>query len=292
MELFPGLRVEAYDVTRGEGAAWRQRFAIDTVPAYVLEGVESAAGFDTLRPVLVAGIDRARGDVAGTSRGDSSDASGGVTAAYRLDPAAFGRGPLYAWRPPVPAAVDVFLRATGPLSGQLVTALDAALSGSPQQHRVRWHHLLEVTVDTTTAALRVVQHGAAASVRADSTVPRVASRLGPLDVAASRRQVCIEALDPGRLLPYLVAGAGDGASADTWRQRAARLGIDVGQIEACAASGAAERRLLRDVALADSLGIDAPAVLVGNRLRFDGLGRWNSGAFRRALRGMVSEAPN
>jgi len=53
----------------------------------------------------------------------------------------------------------------------------------------------------------------------------------------------------------------------------------------CAGSGAADARLIADRQLADSLGVRAPAVLVANRLRFDGIGPWNRGAFRRALAG-------
>jgi hypothetical protein len=47
--------------------------------------------------------------------------------------------------------------------------------------------------------------------------------------------------------------------------------------------GGAEDRLEYDRSMADSLAIERPAILVNNRLRFDGLGPWNSGAFRRAL---------
>ncbi len=48
-------------------------------------------------------------------------------------------------------------------------------------------------------------------------------------------------------------------------------------------SGEADLALAADRRMADSLGIRPPAALVGNRLRFDGLGPWNRGAFARAL---------
>jgi hypothetical protein len=165
----------------------------------------------------------------------------------------------------------------------MLRSLAEPLGRLPADTRITVHHLLERAQPSREEGMRLVQRDGKAYLVPESSLVRFDSRRGAEDVEESRRQACIAMLHGDRLLDYLGdrVAVGDLEVGD-WRERATRLGLDAARIGMCAGSGQADARLETDRQLADSLGVSTPTIVVGNRLRFDGLGPWNWGAFHRA----------
>jgi hypothetical protein len=271
-ELFPNLELVAHDVTAGEGGDWIDAFGIDSVPAFIFTGVESSSVFPRIEPLLEPG-------------GEHQGLEG-----RRLG-SRFHRGPLYFEREEEPGRVDLFVDATGELSRNFFESL-AELYASPEASSIleradlRLHHVLETRVarDGAVSPPRLVQRGDEAYLVPASALPELTSRLGDDDLAEARRQACLEMAGGEKVIDYLLDRAADGeVESGNWRGRVERLGLDPSRIGFCAGSGEADPRLDADRRLASELGIRVPALLVANRLRLDGLGPWNQGAFIRAL---------
>jgi hypothetical protein len=265
-DLFPNLEVVAHDVTAGAGTTWIEEFDIQSVPAFGFVGAESSVAFSTLRNLVRAGKGRSL-----------------------LDPAVI-RGPLHFRRKARPGAVDIFLEATGQESLYFLRALaeiGKTKEGEPAlaSAAIRFHPMVESGPPGDPGSLRLVQRGKEAFLVPESSLPQLKSRQGPEDLAEARRQSCIATLGGRqRILDYMLdRAAKEDAGAGDWRDRCQRLGLDPAQIALCAGGGEVDLVLAADRRLADSLGIRAPAALVANRLRFDGLGPWNQGALVRAL---------
>jgi hypothetical protein len=306
-DLFPGLIVAAHDVTRGEGREWIEALGITSVPAFVFVGAESSAAFPAIAGLLAPIPSHSDSNpVAPDSRAHPGATGRLFEATARLiDPT--GRlfdpevlpGPLFFDRPAEPGAIDLFLDATG---GSTLATLrtiaqlrDSTGAGAAlDQARIRVHHVLDLSPGDPgggppgPTTLRLVQRGSEAHVVPPGT-PELASRLGTEDLAEARRQACIALHGETAIVEYLMdrARAGE-VSAGDWRARTGRLGLDPARIGFCAGSGQADSRLERDRRLAMDLHARPPAVLVGNRLRLDGLGPWNATTFLRAL-GPISD---
>jgi hypothetical protein len=271
-DLFANLEVVAHDVTAGGGASWIEAFDIQSVPAFGFVGAESSVAFSTLRNLVLAG-----------------------TAGRLLDPALL-RGPLYFRRQARPGAVDIFLEATGEESLFFLRSLAeirTSTEGGPAlaAAEITFHPVVETGPPGDPGALRLVQRGGQAYLVPESELPQLKSRLGAEDLAEARRQACIAVLDGReRIMDYMLdrAAAGEVGAGD-WRARCRRLGLDPSRLALCVGGGEADARLVADRRLVDSLGVRAPAALVANRLRFDGLGRWNQGAMVHALAKKPSE---
>ena len=264
-DLFANLEVVAHDVSAGAGGSWIEAFDIQSVPAFAFVGAESSVAFPTLRNLVLPG-------------------KGGSL----LDPAVV-RGPLHFRRKARPGAVDIFIEATGEESLYFLRSL-AEISKTPEggpalaSAEIKFHPMVESGPPGDPATLRLVQRGKEGYLVPESALPQLKSRLGPEDLAEARRQACIATLGLERILDYMLdRAAHEEVGVGDWRSRCLRLGLDPAQVALCAGGGEADERLAVDRRIADSLGVRAPAAVAANRLRFDGLGPWNQGAFVRAL---------
>ncbi len=261
METFAGLRVVGHDVGAGD---WLTALGVEAVPAFALAGVEHSVHFPRLGGVL------------------GRQVTDGAQTLYPLNRQRLGLGALYFARPAEPGRLDLFVEPTGGLSAGMLEAVDDALPTLPSGVRPRLHFLLDLVPAPDPDQVRIVHRPGGVRWLRESELPHFdESRIGGAALDAARRVACVSTLFPQASWDYVLTSARQPGL--DWHDVARAAGADPQAIGLCAGSGQADSSLAAGAKLADTLHVQRPAILVNNRLRFDGLGRWNSDAFRRAV---------